>query len=53
MDSLGRCSNRSYYRYGPADVENIFFALHQRLDKTRALFETEPKPEFSLKETNP
>ena len=38
LDVLGKLSNRGNYSYNEKDVEQIFIAIHQKIDEVKDMF---------------
>ena len=44
LELLGNLSNTSFYEYSESDIEKIFGAIEEQLEKTRAKFSKSKKP---------
>lgn len=44
LELLGNLSNTSFYEYSDADIEKIFGAIEEQLEKTRSKFSKNKKP---------
>jgi len=44
LDLLGNLSNTSFYEYNEADIEKIFAAIEEQLDKTKKKFLKKKNP---------
>lgn len=44
LELLGNLSNTSFYEYTDADIEKIFVAIEEQVEKTKSKFSKQKKP---------